>query len=141
MKFIAYGEDVESIIIGLKHAIKEMKKGEKYTFSFNLKSSDILGEYTYKVYAYDKCEANGGVMLTGSEVKIVTVINSASNQELVLGNKEGTINNLYEGTGNFLSSLGTTWNNMNEYTQFLLGGIGIILLITMILFKEPRVRK
>jgi len=56
---------------------KEMNKGEKYSFSFNLKSSDILGEYEYKVYAYDKCEKDGGILLSSSEVKKVLISTSA----------------------------------------------------------------
>jgi len=117
---------------------KEMTKGEKYQFSFNLESSDILGEYSYEVYAYDKCEKDGGVLLDHSGTKKVVVASGARGQEIMFGNKEGTINDFYEGTGNFLTSLGTTWKNMNEYTRFLVGALGIIFLITLIIFKEPR---
>jgi len=117
---------------------KEMEKGQKYMFSFNLKSSDILGEYSYQVYAYDKCEKDGGVLLDHSETKKVVVTNGAREQEVMFGNKEGTINDFYEGTGNFLTSLGTTWKNMNEYTRFLVGAMGIILLVVLVVFKEPK---
>ena len=117
---------------------KEMNKGEKYTFSFNLKSSDILGEYSYKVYAYDKCEADGGVLLSSSQAKKVTVATSAREQENLFGNKEGTINNLYEGTGNFLTSLGTTWENMGNYTKSIVGGMALIFLTVLIVFREPK---
>jgi len=117
---------------------KEMNKGEKYIFSFNLKSSDILGEYEYKVYAYDKCEADGGVLLSSSEVKKVTVATSAREQENLFGNKEGTINNLIGGTGNFLTSLGTTWSNMGGYTKSIVGGMALIFITILLVFKEPR---
>jgi len=117
---------------------KEMTKGEKYTFSFNLKSSDIVGEYSYQSYVYNKCEKDGGVLLDHSETKKVTIVEGAREQEIMFGNKEGTINDFYEGTGNFLTSLGTTWKNMNEYTRFLVGALGIIFLVTLIIFKEPR---
>jgi len=119
---------------------QEMNKGEKYSFSFNLKSSDILGEYEYKVYAYDKCEKDGGILLSSSEVKKVLVSTSAREQENLFGNKEGTINGLYEGTGNFLSLLGTTWNNMGKYTKSIVGGMALIFITVLLVFKEPRKR-
>ena len=56
----------------------------------------------------------------------------------MFGNKEGTINDIIGGAGGFFESLGSTWKNMNEYTRFLLGGVGIILLLTLVVFKEPR---
>jgi len=120
---------------------KEMNKGEKYSFSFNLKSSDILGDYEYKVYAYDKCFSDGGVLLSSSEVKKVLVTTSAREYENLFGNKEGTVNGLYEGTGNFLSSIGSTWENMGNYTKSIVGGMAMIFLIVLVVFKEPRGRK
>ena len=119
---------------------KEMNKGEKYSFSFNLKSSDILGEYEYQVYAYDKCEKDGGVLLSSSEVKKVLISTSAREQENLFGNKEGTINNIVGGTGNFFSSLGTTWDNMGNYTKSIVGGMALIFITVLLVFKEPRKR-
>ena len=80
------------------------------------------------------------VLIIIAIIGIYLFLNAKPN-EVTSGNREGDINTFYEGTGNFLTSLGTTWQNMNEYTRFLVGGMGLIFLTILLVFKEPRVRK
>jgi len=117
---------------------EDLKKGEKYIFSLNLESSDILGEYTYQAYVYDKCEANGGVMLSGSERKIIKVNNHARAVEIINGNREGTINDAFDKVANFWDSIVSSWENTHSYIRFILGGLFLIFCTVFVTFPPEK---
>lgn len=115
---------------------QEMKKGVTYPYSFNLRSSRIEGDYEYAVYAYDKCGKDGGVELTTSGRKPITVSSDAPATEVDWsGNREGSVSDSFV---TFYDTALATWKNMDSNIQFLLGGIMVMFVIILFAFQPPK---
>lgn len=119
---------------------EEMEKDEVYDFSFNVKSSDIIGEYTYQVYAYDKCSKDGGKELAASEQRIINVRDSVPESDVdEYGHQAGLINDVsFDGFTKTWSSITAWWNDCDEYVKFIVGALGIMIIVVLFGFQTPK---